>query len=287
MIWQLTTVNWQLTTDMSPSKTPQSNVVMTVPRFMAARREGRRLAMVTAYDYQFAEMVDQAGVDAILVGDSLGMVVQGRPTTLTVTLDEIIYHAEMVARAAKRALLVVDMPFMTFQVSPQQAVAAAGRILKETAASAVKLEGGVNQAETIRALYAADIPVMAHVGMRPQSVRQLGSMGRIQRNRERLLADAQAAQDAGAFAVVLELIPRRIAGEITASLEIPTIGIGAGPECDGQVLVLNDMLGLTEGFHPRFLKPYANLRQEVIRAVKSYASEVREGVFPDEKHSHE
>lgn len=260
---------------------------MTVPRFMACKAEGRRLVMLTAYDAMWAGLFDESGVDALLVGDTLGMVVQGHDTTLPVTLEEMIYHARMVVRGSRRALVVVDMPFMTFQVGPEQAITNAGRILKETGASAVKLEGGENQAETIRALSRADIPVMAHVGMKPQSVRMLGGMSRIQRDAERLRIDARAAEEAGAFAVVLELIPRGIAEEITGALSIPTIGIGAGPGCDGQVLVNQDMLGLGNGFNPKFLKRYADLRSTVLEAVSSYAEDVRAGAFPGEEHSHE
>ena len=263
------------------------NPAMTVPRFVAAKAKGRKLAVLTAYDHLWAGIFDSAGVDAILVGDTLGMVVQGRPTTLPVTLDEMIYHAEMVARAVTHALVIVDMPFMSFQVSPEQAVANAGRILKETQASAVKLEGGVNQAATIRALSAADIPVMAHVGMKPQSIRALGSMGRIHRDEKRLLDDVRAAEEAGAFAIVLELVPRALAARITAAVSIPTIGIGAGPDCDGQVLVSSDMLGLTDGFQPKFLKQYADLRTAALDATRAYVSEVRDGTFPDAAHSHE
>ncbi|MBW3539667.1 MAG: 3-methyl-2-oxobutanoate hydroxymethyltransferase [Planctomycetes bacterium] len=259
---------------------------VTVPRFMAAKGEGRKLSMLTAYDWLWAGVFDAAGVDAILVGDTLGMVVQGHSTTLPVTLDEMIYHAEMVVRGTKRALVVVDLPFMSFQVSPEQALASAGRILKETGAAAVKLEGGANQARTIHALAAADIPVMAHVGLKPQSIRRIGSM-KIQRDEDRLLDDARAAQDAGAFAVVLELIPRGMACRITAELEIPTIGIGAGPDCDGQVLVGPDMLGLNEGFHPKFLKRFAELREQALAATRRYIEEVRTGQFPDDAHSHE
>ncbi|MBT4866237.1 MAG: 3-methyl-2-oxobutanoate hydroxymethyltransferase [Planctomycetaceae bacterium] len=265
----------------------KSAAPVTVPRFVAAKRQKRRLAVLTAYDYTWAGIVDAAGVDAILVGDTLGMVVQGHDTTLPVTLDEMIYHAEMVTRAVKRALVIVDMPFMTYQVSPETAIANAGRILKETRAACVKIEGGVNQAETIRAMTAADIPVMAHVGLKPQSVRMLGGMGKIQRDEQRLLDDARAAQDAGAFGIVLELIPRQLAAAITAELEIPTIGIGAGPDCDGQVLVLNDMLGLTDGFQPKFLKRYAELHGEAVQAATQYVTEVREGSFPDDAHSHD
>lgn len=264
---------------------PNSNR-MTVPRFVASKRKNEKLAVLTAYDYMWAAMLDEAGVDAILVGDTLSHVVQGHSSTLPVTLEQMIYHGEMVTRAVQRALVIVDMPFMSFQVSPEQAVANAGKILKETTASAVKLEGGVNQANTIESLTNADIPVMAHVGLKPQSIRMLGRM-KIQRDEKRLLDDARAAQDAGAFAVVLELIPRQIAEVITAEIEIPTIGIGAGPHCDGQVLVSYDMLGMTDGFNPRFLKKFAELRNTVISATQAYVSEVHDGAYPDEDHSHE
>ena len=269
-----------------PTPDQRHSPTMTVPRFAAAKGQGRRLSVLTAYDHLWAGLFDEAGVDAILVGDSLGMVVQGRSTTLPVTLEQMIYHAEMVARAVKRALVIVDLPFMTYQVSPAQAVENAGRILKETGAAAVKLEGGVHQAATIQALAAADIPVMAHVGMRPQSVRKFGAMSKVQRDETALLADARAAAAAGAFAIVLELIPRGIAARITAELPIPTIGIGAGPDCDGQVLVSCDMLGLT-GFKPRFLKQFADLRSLVLSATKQYVEEVGDNTFPDAAHSHE
>jgi 3-methyl-2-oxobutanoate hydroxymethyltransferase len=260
---------------------------MTVPLFAAAKKQGRKLSMLTAYDYLWAELFDASGVDGILVGDSLGMVVQGKATTLPVTLDEIIYHAELVTRATKNALVVVDMPFTTFHVSQEQTLANAGRILKETGASAVKIEGGAKQAGTIRALVEADFPVMAHVGMRPQSIHKLGGMGKIQRDQRQLMADACAAQEAGAFAIVLELIPRQVAKTVTAELEIPTIGIGAGPDCDGQVLVSPDMLGLTAGFNPRFLKRFADLRRHAVAATEQYIAEVRDGRYPDEEHSHD
>jgi 3-methyl-2-oxobutanoate hydroxymethyltransferase len=258
---------------------------MTVPNFVKAKSEGRKLTMLTAYDFTWAGLFDAAGVDSILVGDSLGMVVQGHSTTLPVTLDEIIYHAKCVTRAVHQALVIVDMPFMSFQVSPAQAVENAGRILKETGAAAVKLEGGENQARTITALAEADIPVMAHVGLKPQSVHKFGGM-KVQRDEYRLLADARAAQEAGAFGVLLELIPREIAAQITRELTVPTIGIGAGPDCDGQVLVSYDMLGLTDGFHPKFVKHFAELRAEATRAAQQYVAEVRSGTFPDEAHSH-
>lgn len=242
--------------------------------------------MVTAYDHMWAGIMDEAGVDSILVGDSLSMVVQGRSSTLPVTLDEMIYHGEMVVRAVQRALVVVDMPFMSYQVSTTEAVRNAGRIIKETGADAIKLEGGSIQAETIRAIMQADIPVMAHVGMRPQAVRQLGSMGKVQRDEQQLLADATAAEEAGAFAIVLELVPADIASRITAALSIPTIGIGAGPGCSGQVLVGPDMLGLTPDFKPKFLKHFAELRKSAVSAVQQYVAEVSEGQFPGPEHSH-
>lgn len=270
---------------MANSPQSQSAGRMTVPRFVAAKAEGRKLAMLTAYDYLTATIFDESGIDGLLVGDTLGMVVQGRSTTLPVTMEQMIYHGEIVARAAKRALVVVDLPFLSYQVSPEQAVENAGRILKQTAAPCVKLEGGIAQAGTIAALTRADIPVMGHVGLKPQSVHMLGGMNKVQRDRGRLLDDARAAEEAGAFAIVLELIPMDIAAEITAALSIPTIGIGAGPHCDGQVLVAPDMLGMTD-FAPRFLKRYAELREEMSRAAGDYLREVQAGTFPSEAHGH-
>jgi 3-methyl-2-oxobutanoate hydroxymethyltransferase len=258
-----------------PDKSPR----MTVPRFTALKTKGRKISMLTAYDFPFAALLDQAGVDAILVGDSVSMVVQGHDNTLPVTLDQIIYHAEIVGRAVERALVVVDMPFPTFHVGRTAAVAHAARILKETRCQAVKLEGGVEQAETISALVAAGIPVMGHVGLRPQAVHQLGGY-RVHRDAPRLLADAQAAQDAGAFAVVVECVPPEVATHVTAALAIPTIGIGAGSGCDGQVLVLHDLLGLTMGYVPRFARPYADLRATVKQAVEAFCRDVTAGTFP-------
>jgi len=268
-----------------PTADPNRRPV-TVPDFRAAKGRAEPLTMLTAYDWLWASMVDEAGVDGILVGDTLGMVVQGRSSTLPVTLEQMIYHGEMVVRGVNRALVVVDLPFMTYQVSPQQAVENAGRILKETGASAVKLEGGARQADTIAALTDADIPVMGHIGMRPQSVRKFGRMSAIQRDAERLMKDAQAAEAAGAFSLVLELIPRDIAQAVTNEISIPTIGIGAGAGCDGQVLVTPDLLGLTEGFNPKYLKRYADLRTVAIAAMSTYVDEVRSGDFPDDAHSH-
>ncbi len=260
---------------------------MSVTRFVAAKKAQRKLSMLTAYDYYWAQIFDEAGVDSLLVGDSMGMVVQGHSSTVPVTLDQIIYHAEIVCRAVKKALVIVDLPFGTYHISPEQALENAGRIIKETGANAVKLEGGVTQARTIAALAGADIPVMAHVGMRPQSVNALGGHGRIQRDSDRSLADAKAAQDAGAFAIVIELVPRQIAARITDELDIPTIGIGAGPDCDGQVLVMHDVLGLTpKSFSPKFLKRYADLRGVAESAVRGFVEEVQTGAFPDDAHSH-
>lgn len=258
---------------------------VTVPRFVEAKKQGRKLAVLTAYDHLWAGLLDAAGVDAILVGDSVAMVVQGRSTTLPVTLDQMIYHGEMVVRAVKRALVIVDLPFMSFQVSDEEALRNAGRVIKETGASAVKLESGVRQAETIRVLTGADIPVMAHVGLKPQSVLKLGGY-RIQRDEDKLLSDARAAEQAGAFAVVLECVPRSIARKITAELEIPTIGIGAGPDCDGQVLVTQDMLGLTGGGVPKFVREFTSLRTIATAAIQDYVAEVSRGAYPDEAHSH-
>jgi 3-methyl-2-oxobutanoate hydroxymethyltransferase len=240
--------------------------------------------MLTAYDYPIAELVDAAGIDGILVGDSLSMVVQGHDNTLHVTLDEMIYHAEIVGRAVRRALVVVDMPFPTYHLGIHRAVECAGRILKETRCQAVKLEGGRDQAEVIAALVAAGIPVMAHVGLRPQSIHTMGSY-KVQRDEQRLLQDASAAEDAGAFAVVLECIPAKLAARLTRQLRIPTIGIGAGPDCNGQVLVIHDMLGLTAGYVPRFAKQYASLKSTVLDAITRYRDEVRDGSFPSSDHT--
>jgi 3-methyl-2-oxobutanoate hydroxymethyltransferase len=263
---------------------PETSRRVTVPEFAAMKSQDRKISMLTAYDHTMAALLDQAGVDSLLVGDSLAMVVQGHENTLPVTLDQIIYHAEMVGRAVQRALVVVDMPFPTYHLGTHKAIENAGRILKECRCQAVKIEGGAEQAGTIRGLVSAGIPVMAHVGLRPQSVHAMGGY-KVQRDQPQLLADARAAQDAGAFAIVLECIPASIAAEITAALRIPTIGIGAGNCCDGQVLVLPDMLGLTGGHVPRFVKAFANLREVITGAVKQYQDEVRSGAFPGEAES--
>jgi 3-methyl-2-oxobutanoate hydroxymethyltransferase len=259
---------------------------ITVPEFAGFKAAGKKISMVTAYDYALARLVDSAGVEGILVGDSMSMVVQGHDSTLPVTLDEMIYHAEMVGRAVEHALVIVDMPFPSFHLGTHRAIENAGRILKETRCQAVKLEGGVEQAETIAALVSAGIPVMAHCGLRPQSVHTLGGY-KVQRDEKQLLADAKAAQDAGAFAIVLECIPREHAKNITAKVSIPTIGIGAGADCDGQVLVLHDLLGITSGYMPRFVKAFADIKTEITRAVTQYRDEVRSGKFPDKEHGYD
>jgi 3-methyl-2-oxobutanoate hydroxymethyltransferase len=266
------------------SASPARPRPVTVPDFLSARDRRTRLTVLTGYDYSFARLLDEAGVDAILVGDSLGMVVQGHATALPVTLDEMIYHTRCVARGTGRAMIITDLPFMTFQLGPTQALESAGRLVKEGGAHAVKLEGGERTAEAIAAIVRADIPVMGHVGLTPQSVHRFGGF-KVQRQEERLLADAKAVEQAGAFAIVVECVPTELAKRITESASIPTIGIGAGPHCDGQVLVLQDMLGLYGDLRPRFVKRYAEVGAQVRRAVEEYCREVREGRFPDAGHS--
>jgi len=258
--------------------------MMTVPKFVAKKAAQEKLCLLTAYDYPLAALLDGAGIDAILVGDSLGMVVQGHATTLPVTLDQLIYHAEIVGRAVQQALLIVDLPFPTFHLGKRKALAAAARVLKETRAQAVKLEGGSEQADVIRTLVEAGIPVMAHCGLRPQAVHQLGGF-KVQRNEQAIMADALAAQEAGAFSVLLECIPAGLAEKITQELKVPTIGIGAGAACDGQILVTHDILGLTAGYSPRFVKQFADLRATITSAVHEYQREVRSGTFPAPDHS--
>jgi 3-methyl-2-oxobutanoate hydroxymethyltransferase len=255
-------------------------------RTMATRSE--RIVMVTAYDATFARMLDEGGADVLLVGDSLGNVVQGLDTTLPVTLDEMIYHARAVSRGARRAHLVGDMPFMTYQVSSERALENAGRFLAEGNMHAVKLEGGVDMAETIRRIVRAGIPVMGHVGLTPQSVHALGGFkvqGKDADDAERVLQDAKAVAEAGAYAVVLEGIPAPLAARIQEQVSIPTIGIGAGPDCDGQVLVCYDLLGLTPERVPRFVKMYESFYERGVQAMRSYADEVRSGAFPSAAHS--
>jgi 3-methyl-2-oxobutanoate hydroxymethyltransferase len=261
---------------------------ITIADLYKKKAEGRKITMLTAYDFPTARIVDQAGIDVILVGDSLGMVVQGVSSTLPVTMDEMIYHTRMVSRAAQSAMVVGDMPFLSYQTHKTEAVRNAGRFLKEANAEAVKLEGGSQMAGTIRAIVDAGIPVMAHIGLTPQYVHVLGGFkvqGKDEAAREKILADARAVQDAGAFSVVLEAMPVSLARDIHQVLRIPTIGIGAGPDCDGQVLVIHDLLGLFERFTPKFVKKYANLGEQALKAVKEYKQDVESGTFPSEEHS--
>ncbi|HEX4609210.1 MAG TPA: 3-methyl-2-oxobutanoate hydroxymethyltransferase [Urbifossiella sp.] len=257
---------------------------VTVPDFRAAKGRGDRLAVVTAYDYTSARLADESGVDAILVGDSLGMVIQGHPTSLPVTLRDVVYHTRCVVRGARRALVVADLPFLTYQVSPRQAVRSAGKLMKDGGAHAVKLEGGERMADTVRAVVAAGIPVMGHVGLTPQSVHQFGGF-KVQRDAAQLLADATAVAVAGAFAVVVESVPAEVGAKLTAALPVPTVGIGAGPGCDAQVLVFHDLLGLFADFTPKFVKRYADLGAAAKAALTAYAREVRDGTFPGPEHS--
>ncbi len=253
------------------------------------KRKGQRIVMITAYDALFGALVDAAGVDVVLVGDSVAPVLAGEETTIPATVDQMIYHGRITRRGVKRALVVVDLPFLSYQVSIPDAVANAGRILKETGATAVKLEGGAAWAPTISALVGAGIPVMGHLGFTPQSVHQLGGFkiqGKQADGALQLVEDAKALERAGAFAMVLELMPGPVAASVTRAVSIPTIGIGAGPECDGQVLVLHDMLGLNEGFTPKFLKRYAELGQAVRDAVGRFGDEVRGGQYPGPEHTH-
>ncbi|CAN2049957.1 3-methyl-2-oxobutanoate hydroxymethyltransferase [Candidatus Magnetomoraceae bacterium gMMP-1] len=258
---------------------------VTVNTLQQMKAEKKKITALTAYDYPSARMVDESGIDIILVGDSLGMVVQGESSTLPVTMDQMIYHTKIVAKAVKRAMVIGDMPFMSYQVSIKQAVSNAGRFLKETGASAVKLEGGAQVKDLIKAITKAGIPVQAHIGLTPQSVHQMGGY-RVQRNQDRLLADAEMVRDAGAFSVVLEGVPTDIAAKITETLYIPTIGIGAGPYCDGQILVFHDLLGFGSGYIPKFVKQYANFKEEAGKAFKQYIKEVQAGNFPDSEHSY-
>lgn len=261
----------------------------SIPRFLEMKREGRKIVVLTAYDFLFSRLVQEAGVDILLVGDSLGQVVLGYPSTIPVTLEEMIHHGKAARRGAPGTFLVVDMPFLSYQVSSEEALRNGGRILKETGAEAVKVEGGgAATCRAVSAMVQAGIPVMGHVGLTPQSVHALGGyrvQGREEAAAERLRAQARALEEAGSFAVVLELVPASLAGEISSSLSIPTIGIGAGKDCDGQVLVLYDALGLNAGFRPRFLKEFGDLATETRKALSAYVREVREGSYPGPEHS--
>lgn len=263
---------------------------MAVPDLEARKRAGEKLVMLTCYDAIFARLLEAGGIDLLLVGDSLNEVIAGHRTTLSATLDQMIYHAAAVRRGTERALVVVDLPFLSYQVSIEEAIRNAGRVLAETGCHAVKLEGGRAMASTVEALVSRGIPVVGHLGLTPQSINALGSyrvQGRTADGAEALRADALALEAAGASAIVLELMPTALAAAITKALHIPTIGIGAGAGCDGQVLVLHDVLGLNEGFAPKFLRTYATMGASVREAVAQFAADVKSGAYPDTEHSFE
>lgn len=265
-----------------------SERLLTMPGLVASKAAGQRLVMLTCYDALFARLLEQAGVDLLLVGDSLNEVLAGRTSTLSATLDQMIYHAASVRRGAARTPIVVDMPFLSYQVSIEDAIRNAGRVMAETDCHAVKLEGGGVMAPTVSALVERGIPVIGHLGLTPQSIHALGGyrvQGRDEVVATRLVEDALALEAAGASAVVLELVPQGVAAAVTAAVRIPTIGIGAGPGCDGQVLVLHDLLGLNEGFTPKFLRRYADLGPVVRAAIQQFGTDVRDGRFPDDDHS--
>jgi len=261
---------------------------ITVPQIVAMKAKGEKIAMITAYDYSFAKLFDGAGIEMILVGDSLGMVVQGRKNTLGVTLEHMVYHCHCVAKGAERAHVVGDLPFLSYQSSKEDAIRSSGELLKNGHADSVKLEGGEEIAETVKAVVDLGIPVMGHVGLMPQRIQQMGGykiQGRGQEAAKKVMRDAKAVAEAGAYALVLEGITLELAKEISAALSIPTIGIGSGPHCDGQVLVCYDLLGVFQDFSPKFVKHYADLKQVVGGAVDAFISEVKAGKFPGPEHS--
>ncbi len=263
---------------------------VTTSQLRSMKRKGNAIVMATAYDYPSARLVDSAGVDVILVGDTLGMVVLGYETTVPVTMDEMVHHAKAVTRGTRRALVIADMPFMSYQTGPVDAMRNAGRLLKETGAQAVKLEGGAVVAETVRRLVEAGIPVMGHIGLTPQSLHKFGGykvQGKTAKAAAKLLNDALALEEAGAFGIVLELVPTPLSRLISQRLKVPTIGIGAGPDCDGQVQVFHDLLGMFDGFVPKHAKPYAQIGDLIREAFSAYAADVREGTFPTEAQSFE
>ncbi|OPJ57435.1 3-methyl-2-oxobutanoate hydroxymethyltransferase [Clostridium chromiireducens] len=260
----------------------------TVLTFKQAKEQGKKLSMLTAYDYSMAKIIDESSVNGILIGDSLGMVIKGEEDTLSVTMEEVIYHTKAVKRGAKSALIVSDMPFLSYHVSIEQAVLNAGRLIKEGGANAVKLEGGANVAPQIKAIVDAQIPVMGHLGLTPQSVNAFGGFkvqGKDESAAKQLIEDAVLLEKAGVFSIVLEGIPEKVAELITKSVSVPTIGIGAGKHCDGQILVYQDMLGMFNDFVPKFVKQYANVGTVMREAIGSYVQEVQEGTFPEEKHT--
>lgn len=262
---------------------------VTTKALTLLKKKGIKISALTAYDFITAKLLDEAGIDIVLIGDSLSNVFQGNETTLPVTMDEMIYHTKAVTKAVNRAMVVVDMPFMSYQASPDEGFRNAGRIMKETSAGGVKLEGGLRVAETIKKITEAGIPVMGHIGLTPQSIHQFGSYrerGRDKEESDEILRDAKVVEEAGAFAIVLEKIPAGLANEVTNSISIPTIGIGAGVHCDGQILVTPDMLGLNVDFHPRFVRLYAKLAAEMDKAVKQYIEDVKQKKFPSQDESY-
>jgi len=262
---------------------------ISVLQFQEFKREHRKIVAITAYDAPFAKIMEEAGADLVLVGDSVGMAVHGRPDTLSVTMEEMILHGRSVASAITRPLVAIDMPFMSFQISKESAVENAGRLVRETGAQAVKVEGGVNIAPAIHAVAEAGIPIIGHVGLMPQSVHQIGgykTQGMTADSAKTIMEDALAVESAGAFMVVLEAVPADLGRKISEALKIPVIGIGAGPHCDGQIMVMHDMLGLSTGRLPRFVKAYANLHEQAVDSVRRYAAEVRSGAYPSDEHSY-
>ncbi|MDR3271918.1 MAG: 3-methyl-2-oxobutanoate hydroxymethyltransferase [Flavobacteriaceae bacterium] len=261
---------------------------VTTETFKKMKASGKKISILTAYDFSMARLADEGGIDAILVGDSAANVMAGYETTLPITLDQMIYHAQCVSRAVSRAMLVVDLPFGTYQSDPMQAYHSAVRVMKETGAAAVKIEGGLEIAESVKAILNAGIPIMAHLGLTPQSINQFGSFklrAKEEAEAEKLISDAKLLEELGCFSVVLEKIPAKLAEKLTKELTIPTIGIGAGNQCDGQVLVIHDLLGMNKNFKPKFARKYLNLHEEIVKAISQYVSDVKEQTFPNENES--
>jgi 3-methyl-2-oxobutanoate hydroxymethyltransferase len=260
----------------------------TVTDFFKAKEKGEKLTVLTAYDYSIAKLMDESSIDSILVGDSLGMVCLGYENTLSVTMEDMIHHSKAVVRGAKNTMVVVDMPFMSYQVSTESAVVNAGRIIKETGATAVKLEGGAEMVDTIKAIVRAQIPVMGHLGLTPQSVNVMGGFkvqGKTEEAAKKLIEDAKKLEEAGVFSIVLECVPAKLAELISKEISVPTIGIGSGNGCDGQVLVYHDMLDMFSGFKPKFVKTFANIGEQIKEGFEKYVEEVKSGSFPAEEHT--
>jgi 3-methyl-2-oxobutanoate hydroxymethyltransferase len=271
---------------MSTSKPPSNKI--TIPLLQKMKESGNKITMLTAYDATFASLLDSAGVETILVGDSLGMVIQGEDNTIPVTIDEMVYHTRCVVRKTRRAHVIGDMPFMSYQTSISDAISNAGRLMKEGGAHSVKLEGGMAQVPTIKAMVDAGVPVMAHLGLRPQTVHQMGGykiQGKTKEGRQQLLEEALMVEKAGAYAIVLEGVIAEVAAEITSAVSIPTIGISSGPDCDGQVLVIYDLLGMNTDFAPKFVKKYADMSSFIQKAANAYITDVKESNFPAEEHT--